>query len=517
MATFHSEKDTAALEASARGPLSSDDGGDDGMPPQLSTTTERKLTTKIDLRVISFLCILYLLAFLDRVNIANAAVFGLAQDLKLNPPSQFNTALTVFFIPYILFEIPSNLLLRRFRPRLWLSGCMFLFGLVSAMQGLVQNFGGLIVTRLLLGLFETGIFPGCFYVIGMWYTRAEAQRRYSFFFGSTSLAGAFGGLLASAIGKMDGKRGYHGWRWIFILEGVLTCVVALTFFFLIPEFPDKARWLSAEERAFLDAKHRREQGDWAVRRRITVRDVVRIFADVKIFLGGLMYLGLIVPAYGYAFFSPTIIRSYGYSSIQTQLHSVPPFVCSFVVAMVVAYASDKTRHRFLFALASIGVTIAGFALLLGLDRHLPAHPAKGRPAPKPQHIHAKYGALFLIAMGTFSAMPIVVCWFNMNLGGHHRRAVGVAWQIGFGNLGGIVATYAFLAQDAPLYRKGYSICLGFTCLSAVSCMAYWLACWSQNRRRDRDARIPTAGTPAAVSDYEKSELGDLSPAYRYLL
>lgn len=130
---------------------------------------------------------------------------------------QYNTALTIFFVPYIVFEIPSNVLLKKLKPHVWLSGCMFLFGLVTLCQGLVQNYSGLLATRFFLGLAETGMFPGSFYLIGMWYKRSEAQKRYSFFFGSTSLAGAFGGLLASAIGKMNGMRGYLGWRWIFIL------------------------------------------------------------------------------------------------------------------------------------------------------------------------------------------------------------------------------------------------------------------------------------------------------------
>ena len=159
---------------------------------------------------------MYLLAFLDRTNIANASVFGLQKDLKLTG-TQYNTALTMFFVPYIVFEIPSNIILKRLKPHVWLSACMFLFGLVTVCQGLVKNWSGLLATRFFLGLAETGMFPGAFYLIGMWYKRSEAQKRYSFFFGSTSLAGAFGGLLASAIGKMNGMRGYLGWRWIFIL------------------------------------------------------------------------------------------------------------------------------------------------------------------------------------------------------------------------------------------------------------------------------------------------------------
>jgi hypothetical protein len=185
----------------------------------------------------------------------------------------------------------------------------------------------------------------------MWYRRHEAQKRYSFFFSSTTLAGAFGGLLASAIGKMDGMRGYRGWRydtvrkrygnsinfslnrWIFILEGTLTCVVSFAFFFLIPTFPEQAKWLRPEERAYVSARLRADQGKSALERKITFKDVMNVFKDPKVLIGGFMYFGLIVPAYGYAYFSPAIIKSYGYSPIQTQLHSVPPWAAAFAFAM----------------------------------------------------------------------------------------------------------------------------------------------------------------------------------------
>ena len=110
---------------------------------------------------------MYLLAFLDRTNIANASVFGLQKDLGLDSSgTQYNTALTIFFVPYILFEIPSNILLKKLKPHVWLSACMFLFGLVTICQGLVRNYSGLLATRFLLGLAETGMFPGSFYLIG---------------------------------------------------------------------------------------------------------------------------------------------------------------------------------------------------------------------------------------------------------------------------------------------------------------------------------------------------------------
>ena len=334
-----------------------------------------------------------------------------------------------------------------------------------------------------------------FYLIGMWYRRHEAQRRYTFFFSSTTLAGAFGGLLASAIGKMDGMRGYRGWRWIFILEGLLTVIVSFFFFFLLPNFPEEVKWLSEDERAFVKARLQVDTGKSARERPIKARDVLSVFKDIKVIVGGFMYFGLIVPAYGYAYFSPGILQSYGYSPIQTQLHSVPPCAAAFGFAMVVAYFSDRLKHRFLFTIFPICVCIAGFAILLTVHNHR----------------SVQYGALFLVAMGAYTAMPVIVCWFNMNLGGHHRRAVGSAWQVGFGNIGGIIAVYSFLKKDAPRYVPGYSICLGFVSLSALSCLLYYVLCSWQNRQRDRAAR------DVGLTEYEKTELGDLSPDYRYLL
>jgi MFS family permease len=388
--------------------------------PVPAHTTERRLVNRIDWRVMPFLCIMYLLAFLDRVNISNANVYGMSLPNQLNlKGNRFNNALVIFFVPYVLFEIPSNILLKRFRPHVWLSFCMFMFGLVSICQGLVHNYGGLLTTRFFLGLFETGMFPGSFYLIGMWYRRHEAQRRFTFFFASTTLAGAFGGLLASAIGKMDGMRGYRAWRWIFILEGTLTCVVAILFFFLLPDFPEEAKWLKEDERAYVRARLEADQGKNAIEHKITLRDVGRVFKDPKIIVGGFMYFGLIVPAYGYAYFSPGIIKGYGYSAIQTQLHSVPPWACAFGFSLLIAYCSDKARHRFIFVLIPTAVTITGFGMLLGIHHNL----------------KAEYAALFLAAMGTYSALPVIVCWFQCNLATHTRRSVGSAFQIGFGNIG----------------------------------------------------------------------------------
>ncbi|CAG8211087.1 unnamed protein product [Penicillium salamii] len=466
----------------------------DELPP-LTTTTERKLMAKVDWHILPAICILYLLAFLDRVNISNAAILGLKEDLDIVDGTKYNTALTIFFVPYIIFEIPSNILLKKLKPHVWLSLCMFMFGLVMIFQGLVTNWSGLMATRFFLGVFETGMFPGCFYLMGMWYKRSEAQKRFSFFFSSTTLAGAFGGLLASGIAKMEGMQGYRGWRWVFIIEGVLTSVVAIILWFCIADFPEDVKWLNEEERTYMRAKLAKDVGKAAHHVPLGKREILGVFKDYKVFIGGLMYFGLIVPAYSYAYFAPSIIKTYGYDNIKTQLYSIPPWAVAFGFSMVVATISDKMRHRFAFTIIPMAVALAGFIMLLTIHNNT---------APQ-------YGALFLLTSGCYSAMPVVVCWFAMNLGGHHRRSVGTAWQVGFGNIGGIIATYAFVQKNGVTdYRTGYIICLSFVCFAAVMCLVYVLALWYENRKRDN-----AAVDPAAIPDEEEEYLGDMAPTYRY--
>jgi MFS family permease len=182
--------------------------------------------------------------------------------------------------------------------------------------------------------------------------------------------------------------------------------------------------------------------------------------------------------------------------VKTQLYSIPPWAAAFGFSMVIAFFSDRLKHRYVFTLIPILVSIAGFAMLLSIH---------GK-----EHKSAEYGALFLVTSGAYSAMPVIVCWFAMNLGGHHRRSIGTAWQVGFGNIGGIIATFSFQSTDAPNYTKGYSICTAFACLSIISCTVYLAAVWFENRKRDN-----AVVDPNAISEEDEEFLGDLAPNYRY--
>ncbi|KAI5856058.1 major facilitator superfamily domain-containing protein [Tricharina praecox] len=463
--------------------------------PTSSSTVipNRRLLFRIDLHILPILSFVYLFSFLDRVNIGNAAVFGIKEELRLKG-TQYNTALMIFFIPYILFEIPSNILLQKSMPHRYLSFCVLGFGVTTLLQGFVTNYAGLLATRFFLGLFETGLFPGCFYLLSMWYKRTESQKRFTFFFISTTLAMAFGGLLAGAIGKMDGYGGKRAWRWIFILEGAMTCAVAALGYFTIPDFPEDVTWLRPEEKEWVRARLHEDVGKASRKNPIRLKDLKMLYQDYKFILGALLYLGFAVSAYGYAYFAPTLLVGWNYSPIESQLRTVPIAMSSFVLAMVVAWASDYTKHRYTFILGGCLLTLAGFAMLMTTHGNQ----------------NLQYAALFIAFQGAGAAMPIAICYFQTNLAGHTRRAIGSAFQISLGNLGGVIAAFLFVPADAPEYTTGYSVAIGFVVLTIVAATAYMLGIRRENALREM-------GAAGVDPDDDDADVGDTARTFRYVL
>lgn len=458
---------------------------------------QKKLMFKIDCWVVPSLLILYFLSFLDRVNISNAKVYNIEADLGL-VGNQFNIALTVFFVPYIVLEIFSNYFLKMFKPHVWLTGCIVLFGATSIGLGFVTNFGGLVACRFLLGLFECGTFPGIFYILGTYYTAPESQRRYSFFFSSTTLAGAAGSAIAYRINDLDGVHGIASWQWIFIIEGAATVGVGIfILFWTIPDFPETARFLNDNERTFLKKKLEIYSIHSAFDSKFSIKDSLKSLKDPIMAFISLAYFGLIIPSYGYAYFAPTIIKQMGYTAVSANQHAVYPWLVAFGYCNIAAFFSDKFRIRSAFAVTSALTAIVGLALILGL----------------PNNPQGRYAGCFLTAMGLYSSMPSLVCWTNMNLGGHLRKSTGSAIQIGFGNIGGIISTFIFLSKDSPRYVTGLSVSLA-ACVFAIFFMLVML--WHYQRLNK--SKQTTAYKEAFYSQDEKTivEKGDLHPNFRYL-
>jgi len=225
--------------------------------------------------------------------------------------------------------------------------------------------------------------------MGSWYKRREAQRRFSLYLSATCLATAFGGLIAAAIGNMDGMCSLSGWRWIFIIEGILTVLLALVCFAFLPNFPEQAKWLTDEEREYVRARLRVEQGNSALTHRITVRDVWEVIRDPKAIITGILHLTVSVPGTMGTYFAPTIIESLGiYSRIETQWRTVPVWMVAFVLTLAVAYGSDKIGNRYALTIVCAVISIVGYAILFETD-----------------NVQVRYAALFLAIAGVHALMP----------------------------------------------------------------------------------------------------------------
>ncbi|KAJ5594770.1 Major facilitator superfamily domain general substrate transporter [Penicillium hispanicum] len=430
----------------------------------------------MDLRLIPMLSILYLLAFLDRGNIGNAKIEGLVKDLHMTEP-QFNWTLTVFFFTYCVFELPSNLLLKKLRPSRWLPLIMVAWGVVMTLMGVVQNYGGLLACRLCLGIAEAGLYPGVAYYITLWYPRHRAQYRQALFFSSASIAGAFSGLLAYGIAKMDGVGGYAGWRWIFILEGLLTVAVALVAPFAIHDSPRTAKFLTEEERKFVIHSLRIQS---SVDSREMVQEeakfhfkyVIDALTDWQIYVGLFMYWGITCPLYGISLFLPSIIKELGFSSSTAQLltirshlpgiasfllnvlFQVPIYISAAIVAVGAAWLSDRRKQRSPFILFFMSLIAIGFIITIA---------SSGRGVPG-----VVYFGVFVAVIGIYPAFPGNVTWLSVNLAGDYKRAGGMAVFIGLGNLAGAMASNFYRAQDAPRYILGHALELAFVVVGMVA-------------------------------------------------
>ncbi|KAI3329765.1 major facilitator superfamily domain-containing protein [Ustulina deusta] len=465
---------------------------EDDQPVLFDAVSEKKLLRKCDLHVLPPITFIFFLAFLDRTNIGNAKIQGLTKDLNLTG-HDYNIALFVFFVPYILFEVPSNIIIKRVAPSTWLSLVMVLWGIATIGQGLVKNVGGLIATRFLLGIFEAGVFPGCAYLISMYYKRFELQWRMSIFFCAAILSGAVSGLLAYGIANLGGVGGYGAWRWIFIIEGLFTVLVGVVSKWWITDWPETARFLNDDERSLLLARLAQDTGE-AKMDELTPNARKRILSDWKIYTGTFAYLGIVNTGYSGSFFIPTILNEMGYEATEAQIRTIPIFVVAAVICLGIAYTTDRLKHRYTFVMCGLAISAVGYSLLLG-QQHL--------------SVGVKYFALFLVVGGGLSVQPITIAWLANNVSGHYKRSVAAATQIGLGNVGGIVASNIFLDNEAPRFQTGYGVSLGFLGICAVACTVLFFGLKRENEKRDRGERDYRLGKGDAHN------LGDDHPHWRF--
>ncbi|EMR70405.1 hypothetical protein MGN70_000175 [Eutypa lata] len=404
---------------------------------------ERKLVWRLDWMLIPWLCILYLLAFLDRTNIGNAKIAGLTDDTHL-VGNQYSETLTIFFVSYSVFEPLTNILLKKLRPSIFIPIIMVLWGASMTGMGFCYNYGGLMAARWFLGLTEAGLFPGINYYLSCWYRRDEFGVRAAIFFSAAAISGSFGGLLAAAIEQMSGIGGLAGWQWIFVLEGLLTIIFGLASFWMVHDFPDDAKFLSDDDRARvirrlkLDKQASAEHEDW------NKSYLYAGLKDWKMWLGMVIYMGCDMPLYAFSLFLPSIIQELGWSSsvVRSQLLSVPPYVVGALLTVAIGFVADRTRQRGLCNIFISLLGIAGFCMLIGSND----------PG-------VKYAGTFLGAAGIYPCISNTISWMANNIEGVYKRGVVLGFVIGWGNLNGVVSSNIYF--QAPRYFQGHGVVIAY--------------------------------------------------------
>jgi MFS family permease len=464
------------VESSA---ISSPSNEHDDLPdPDVGKTDEERaaldkaLVRKIDLWLIPWLSLLYLLSFLDRTNIGNARVAHMERDIGMTGRRDYNNALTIFFVSYALAEPVTNIPLKRYSPRVFFTVIILLWGTIMTLMGLVRNLGDLLACRFLLGLAEAGLFPGVNYYLSCWYKRSELGLRAALFFSAAALAGSFGGLLAAAITEMDGVGGYEGWRWIFILEGLMTVFVGIFCWWMVFDFPDTARFLTADEKLRTLRRLAADNQARAETEKLNRKYIFAALKDWKTWGYAVLYMGCLCPLYSFSLFLPTILLGMGYQGTKAQLMSVPPYAVAASMTVFIGWFADKTRWRGYANMVISFIGCIGFAMLLSTT-----------------NVHVQYAGTFLGAMGIYPTVANSLSWASNNVEGVYKRGVMVGCVVGWGNLNGVVASNIYMSSEKPHYRTGHATVLAymFVCLFGGS-IAVHLGLRRENKLRKTGKR-----------------------------
>ncbi len=339
---------------------------------------EKRTIGKVMWRLMPFLFVCYFVAYLDRVNVGFAklqmnAALGLSE-------AAYGLGAGLFFISYFLLEVPSNLALDRFGARLWIARIMFTWGLISALFAFIAPISAMTglsnewvfyILRFLLGAAEAGFFPGIIFYLTLWFPSVYRARVVALFMLAIPFSSIVGAPVSGALLNLSGG-GLDGWQWLFILEAIPSILMAFGVVFYLTDRPAQARWLTEDERSWLqgrlDAEHEHKQAAEHI-------SIGKAFSDSRVLACAFVYFCLNAASYGVAFFLPTIVKGFGVSNFQTGLLAALPFVFGAIGMVLLGRSSDRTLKRrehvcFAMILAAVGVAGAGLVsspvLVLGL-------------------------------------------------------------------------------------------------------------------------------------------------------
>ena len=390
---------------------------------ELEVVTMRKVSR----RLIPYLFVLYVAAYLDRINI------GFAQ-LQMKSALGFSDTVYglgagIFFLGYFLFEVPSNLILARIGARVWIARIMITWGLISSAMAIVRTPAEFYALRFLLGVAEAGFFPGVIYYLSQWFPAAARASAISRFMTATAVSGIVAGPLSAALFTLDGMSGLAGWQWIFVAEGIPSVLLGVTTLWFLTDRPAEAKWLSPAEREHLDATMRIEAADILRRGHISLRHAL---LHPTVWRLSLLSFTLLLGFYSISFWLPQIVESLSHGdNVEVALLSSIPYVAAAAAMLVVGAHSDRTRERCLHIAGAALVGAAGLGATAVVQ------------TPVPGLI-----ALSVAAMGVFSAIPVFWSLPTTFLSGT-AAAGAIALINSLGNLGGVLWTVPYRARTRP--------------------------------------------------------------------
>lgn len=476
---------------------------------ELYTAEEEKaVVRKFDRRLVVFVALLYLLAFLDRSNIGNARIAGMDDDLQSDPPRDgwYEWALTAFYIAYIVFEWMS-LLWRIIPAHIYVAVLVFSWGVAASLQAVAVNYPMLIFLRTLLGIGEAG-FTGVPFYLSFFFKRHELAFRTAIFISAAPLATTFASSLAWVILKLAASSPIAPWRLLFLIEGFPSILVAGLAWNIIPDSPQTAHYLTPREKKVARLRLEAEkEASSATLEQSTAHNVFAALADpvawgtsLIIFFTNMAFSSLPV-------FLPTILRSMGHDSITSQALAAPPYLASFIIVLATAHASDSIRARGPLIIFHALSSMAGYAVLALSQSHL--------------HLDAgswiRYLAVYPAAIGFFNVVVLTIAWNINNQRGTTRQGAGFALMQVVGQMGPVIATRLYPDREGPYYTNGMGACA--VAMGTVAMLAFLLRWYMKRQNAKMDSEEKEAEKDQegeALVGGERVE-GQDKESFRYML
>ncbi|KIL66692.1 hypothetical protein M378DRAFT_123869 [Amanita muscaria Koide BX008] len=494
--------------------------------PERQALLHKRVCWKLDVYVLLPVTLLVCMNFMEKPNLAYASIAGLIKDLDLQG-TQFNNIISVTYVTIVISAMPSATLLKKFRPNRMIGFLAGGWGITVILTGLlVKNYPGMIAARLVLGALDGGLFPAAAFYLSLLYKRYELHMDILKQELAGSVAAVFGGLFSAAIVTLDGHGNLAGWRWIFIIEGMLMIAVAIVITATLPTNPATAWFFTEAEREYaawrlgqdtvtqrsletqetLQEKRDSKAGssssvDTEVEE-FEWREIWRGALDIQTWLTGASLFLNLVTILSAVFFLPTIIVGLGYSGVQAQLHAVIVYILAVVLTVVVALLGDRLKLRGPFVLGALPLSMLGYIVMIASKSNA-----------------TRFGGACLLIAGTNASVPPLMAIVANNSKGHYKRACAMALQSTITSISGIPGTYIYTLNQKPRFIKGHSICLALLVVSWTLVAANVLYCIWENKARREGRRNGNIEKYQALRDAGKTRapIGDRRPDFVFVL